>query len=94
MKKALIIISVILALSFVFVGCDEENIAHAGEKDAKIKLLYNGGGKHGMYIFDFEDPGTGVHYLIYRDENCENGGITVRYNGRNSYKTRNDLYVD
>ena len=47
-----------------------------------------------MYIYDFKDPETGVHYLIYRDENCENGGITVRYNGRNSYKTRNDLYVD
>lgn len=94
MKKVLIIISVIFTLSFVFVGCDEENIAQAEEKDVKIKLLYNGGVNHGMYIYDFKDPETDVHYLIYMDESGKNGGITVRYNGRNSYKTRNDLYVD
>ena len=94
MKKALMIISVMLALSAVFVGCDEQSIAHAGEEDVKIKLLYNGGGNHGMYIFDFEDPETGVHYLIYRDENCENGGITVRYDGMNRYREGNALYID
>lgn len=67
-------IIILLALVFVLSGC--ENIQ---SDTSTIREWQNGTYRD---VYDYTDPETGVHYLIYVSEvGC---GLTVRYNSDGS----------
>lgn len=75
-KEAKIYVTVIVLLTFIcscflLTGCSAE----ASTSNDNFTTLYSSPTKN---VYDYMDPDTGVHYLIYDGYNA--GGMTIRYN--------------
>lgn len=75
MKKRILIVVFSLVLVYLLVGCSLDNLQETPQKNVAMNF-YNSD------VYDYVDPETGVHYLIYshKSYNAGMGGITPRLN--------------
>lgn len=75
MKKRILLVVFSLVLVFLLVGCSLDDLQETSQRNV-VTDLYNSD------VYDYVDPETGVHYLIYSRKNCDAGmgGITPRLN--------------
>lgn len=75
MKKRILIVVFSLVLVFLLVGCSLDDIQETSQRNV-VTNFYNSD------VYDYVDPETGVHYLIYshKSYNAGMGGITPRLN--------------
>ena len=94
MKKVAAVIFSVIMIGVVVIGCgSSKSEAETTEKNnnkrsdfAKLSEAYDMSiGFQGISVWDYIDPETGVHYLIYYYP--DGGSITVRYNKDGSIMT-------
>ena len=75
MKKRILLVVFSLVLMFLLVGCSLDDLQETSQRNV-VTNLYNSD------VYDYVDPETGVHYLIYshKSYNAGMGGIAPRLN--------------
>lgn len=75
MKKRILLVVFSLVLVYLLVGCSLDNLQETPQRNV-VTNFYNSD------VYDYVDPETGVHYLIYshKSYNAGMGGITPRLN--------------
>lgn len=74
MKYKVLLLTLVGALALCFTGCEELDEFEA-EMEENEKTVDS---KDSLWVYEYIDPDTGVHYLLYDDGNS--GGMTIRYN--------------
>lgn len=89
MKKRILLVVFSLALVFVLAGCSLDDLQGTSQRNVMTNL-YNSD------VYDYVDPETGVHYLIYshKSYNAGMGGITPRLNPDGSIMVEKEGAMD